>query len=241
MATAYKVATRAGDLTVHAFEPPPAGDLGLTVITVHPWAPLGGGEHNTVGIAEHLSRHGLRGITFQLRSSFMVWGVLSNHRSEVAQIEAVVNWAHEKFGRTLLLGSSAGAPMAGSALDRGPAVGLACIGYTWGWLSSVALGRHYGRVRRSAKPKLFLQGERDEFTAPELLHSTARRMDDCEKCIFKGVGHFDLEHSSWDAEVVRVIRAWVGERFLDEGSAPRDEAGQLVCMDAAEHAARGRA
>ena len=120
-------------------------------------------------------------------------------------------------------------------------VGLACIGYTWGWLSSVALGRHYGRVRRSAKPKLFLQGERDEFTAPELLHSTARRMDDCEKCIFKGVGHFDLEHSSWDAEVVRVIRAWVGERFLDEGSAPRDEAGQLVCMDAAEHAARGRA
>ena len=41
-------------------------------------------------------------------------------------------------------------------LDRcAHVVGIACVGYTFGWLSSVAFGRHFNAILSSAKPRLF--------------------------------------------------------------------------------------
>lgn len=111
------VQSRAGNLRIHRWEP--ASPAPLTVVTVHPWATLGGSEANCVGIAETLARAGLRAVTFNMRSSSMVWGVLSNHSSEVRQVVDVCEWANATFGAPVLLfGSSAGAPQAGSALDQ---------------------------------------------------------------------------------------------------------------------------
>ena len=111
------VQSRAGKLRIHRWEP--ASPAPLTVVTVHPWATLGGSEANCVGIAETLARAGLRAVTFNMRSSSMVWGVLSNHSSEVRQVIDACEWANATFGAPVLLfGSSAGAPQAGSALDQ---------------------------------------------------------------------------------------------------------------------------
>ena len=79
------VRSRAGELRVHRWEPASASPP-LTVVTVHPWAPLGGSEYNCVGIASAMAAAGLRAVTFNMRSSSMVWGVLSNHGSEVGQV-----------------------------------------------------------------------------------------------------------------------------------------------------------
>ena len=48
------------------------------------------------------------------------------------------------------------------------------MGYTWGWLSSIAFGRHYQPLLACDKPKLFLMGERDEVKARARVTVTAR-------------------------------------------------------------------
>eukprot|EP00965_Chrysotila_dentata_P198668 6178940-Pleurochrysis_carterae.AAC.1 len=58
--------------TVHEFVP--AEEALATVIAVHPWAALGGGEHNVIGIARELAAARFSVLTFQLKSSSMVWG-----------------------------------------------------------------------------------------------------------------------------------------------------------------------
>lgn len=212
----YRVPTAGGELTVNCWEGSP-GSGHLTVVTVHPWASLGGGEHNCVGIARCLAASGLRTLTFELGASSMVWGVLTGHGSEVEQITAVCNWASRQFGgQILILGSSAGAPMAGSALDSAPsAIALATVGYTCGWLSSVAFGSHFSSVIHSNKAKLFILAECDEFTSVSQLYDMTKQMqgvNDIE--VVPGIGHFQLESPSYDRRVASIIEGWLRQRRL---------------------------
>jgi len=169
-AVPHEVATPSGTLRVteHA---PTQGWPAATIITVHPWATLGGGEHNTRGIAQALARSGLRTLTFQLHSSSAVWGLASAHSAEVSQVVAVAEWAAATFRTPIvLLGSSAGALIAGSALASLPAaLAYVAVGYTWGGIAMVGFGRHYRFLYPCSQPKLFIMGEREEFTAPATL------------------------------------------------------------------------
>eukprot|EP00965_Chrysotila_dentata_P198669 6178940-Pleurochrysis_carterae.AAC.2 len=82
--------------------------------------------------------------------------VLAAHSAEVAQVVQVGRWALSQLPPRplVLLGASAGAPIAGSALEQLPsAAGYVGIGYTWGWLAAVGFGRHFGAIQRSATPK----------------------------------------------------------------------------------------
>ena len=215
-ALAHTVETSRGALTVHEWAPPAAPLYNLTVVTVHPWAPLGGSEYNTAGLGSALAQAGLRALTFNLRSSFMVWGVLVNHRSEIDQVSDVAAWAAEKWGtKVLLLGSSAGAPQAGSALDRHESiVGLACVGYTFGSVASIAFGRHFSALVRSTKPRLLIMGSEDEFTSEAQLAtivSRSERYGPCESEIVRGVGHFALESPQYDEWIARRVIQWFSQ------------------------------
>ena len=209
------VPTPSGALDVHCWSP---AEAALTVVTVHPWATLGGGEHNCIGTARELaSTCGVRVLTFDMRASWMVWGVVSAHRKEVGQIKAVCEWAKERWGgRLVLLGSSAGAPFAGSAIVAVPSVeGLIAIGYTWGFPASVAFGRHFGAVQQCDKPKLFIQGEHDEFTGVSTLQAKmAHAAGDNEVVVVPGVGHFELESPAYDDHVAELSAAWLRTKGL---------------------------
>lgn len=187
----------------------------LTVVTVHPWATLGGSEYNCVGMAEMLAGKGIRTITFNLRASSMVWGVLVNHRAEVAQVSSICQWAADRFGGEIILfGSSAGAPMAGSVLPRLDVVTkFVAVGYTWGWFASVGFGRHFGSLLRCEKPKLFIMGEHDEFTSVTSLKAMVQKMRGQlnELVIEPGVGHFELEQPSYDGRVAELFLKWLGD------------------------------
>jgi hypothetical protein len=43
------------------------------------------------------------------------------------------------------------------------------LGYVFGWCASILFGGHYRAVLDSTKPKLFIQGDRDEFTSASQL------------------------------------------------------------------------
>ncbi|KAL7487291.1 hypothetical protein ACHAW6_013250 [Cyclotella cf. meneghiniana] len=172
-------------IEVHVFEPPESSNEGTpviigTIVTVHPWATLGGGEHNTIGLARCITTHSSpqkwRVITFTLKSTPLwcggaAWGILSRHNYEVQQIVDVTKWVIEKFGsnKVVLMGSSAGAPMAGSAmaqlLDQDNEVvrpnspdiqqcnaknkvvsAYVAVGYTFGTFASLGFGRHFSSV-----------------------------------------------------------------------------------------------
>ena len=224
--------TNAGTIELHVFEPPfpeiadtstttapnnndhsthttnnhHAGENHIqgTIITVHPWSTLGGGEHNTIGLARHISSSSKwRVITFTMKSlsswqGGAVWGICSKHTYEVQQIVDVVLWTIQQYssGTTttnennndvakedylasegkitkqranetpiVLLGSSAGAPMAGSAMAQilkhhprkeqqttgarntnAIISAFIAVGYTFGKFASLGFGRHFSSV-----------------------------------------------------------------------------------------------
>mmetsp|Transcript_7611 Transcript_7611/g.13432 ORF Transcript_7611/g.13432 Transcript_7611/m.13432 type:complete len:257 (+) Transcript_7611:127-897(+) len=235
--------TSAGAIDLHIFE---HNDLAAgasikgTIVTVHPWSALGGGEHNTIGIASHIthatgqkdasSGGQWRVITFTLKSSGAVWGICSNHSYEVQQTVDVVNWVSEKYdsSKIVLFGSSAGAPIAGSAMakllkqENGKSISAyIAVGYTFGNFASLGFGRHFSSVvgssstdGRDLPPKLFIMGEKDEFTSVDQLKKMAQRMQahgqvDVETVA--GVGHFELESSTYDPMVAELVLGWINK------------------------------
>ena len=234
-----------------------------TIVLVHPWSALGGGEHNTIGLASRITagrgggrRRQWRAVTFALESDPAwrggpLWGILLNHSHEVGQIVDVVDWVRETYrrrtpsssslssdgggggdgdggGDIVLLGSSAGAPMAGTAMARLSNDGedalsaYVAVGYTFGNLASLAFGRHFAHVvansSSSTAPRLFVMGERDEFTSVDQLERMAKRMRGEEGAngggvvdveIVPGVGHFELESPGYDELVARTVLDWL--------------------------------
>ena len=214
--TAHEVPTRAGTLRVHAWEPVVQA-AALTIVTVHPWAPLGGSEYNTRGIAAEFAHSGIRALSFDMSSSSMVWGVLSNHAREVKQIGDVCDWAKHQWPESsiILFGSSAGSPQAGSVLPLNEhVVGLACVGYTFGWFAAIAFGRHFGAFLTSAKPKLLITGDADEFTSEATLNKYVgkARPGSVESIVVRGVGHFELEMPEYDSTVASYVLDWIEKR-----------------------------
>ncbi len=175
-----------------------------------------------------------------------MWGMLSNHSREVGQIVDVVNWVRGTYRRgtpsssssssgggdggndIVLLGSSAGAPMAGTAMARLSNDGedalsaYVAVGYTFGNLASLAFGRHFAHVvansSSSTAPRLFVMGERDEFTSVDQLEQMAKRMRGEEGAngggvvdieIVPGVGHFEWESPGYDELVARTVLDWL--------------------------------
>ncbi|KAL1504314.1 hypothetical protein AB1Y20_010720 [Prymnesium parvum] len=215
MQTLHEVATAHGPISVRCWEPRAGAVRAYVAVTVHPWATLGGGEHNMVGIAEEMARHGVRTLTFDIRSNSMVWGVLTNHAVEVCQVKAVCAWAAARWSHPLLLlGSSAGAPIAGTVLPQLDAVvRFVAVGYTWGRFASIGFGRHFGSILRCEKPKLFIMGENDEFTSVHTLRAymaKARGLPETKSVIIvPKVGHFELESPHYDSLVTSYILNWI--------------------------------
>jgi dienelactone hydrolase len=259
----HAVASLSSKIEVHVFEPPQSAsankdscDITGTIVTVHPWATLGGGEHNTIGLARHItsqteSKHKWRVITFSLQSTPIwrggaVWGILSKHSYEVEQIVDVTKWAMSTYGPVVLLGSSAGAPMAGSAMEqllqdgrsKDNFIAYVAIGYTFGNFASLGFGRHFSAVTSTGKtcsmcgtdqtsdaiivrPKLFIMGEKDEFTTVTQMEKAVAKMkaNCCESrvdtSVVADVGHFELESPGYDAYVSKLVLQWL-ENVLTE-------------------------
>lgn len=195
-----------------------------------------------MGLAKAIVRKSPRWrvVTFQLMSRFAAYGVLTSHSYEVQQIVDVSLWASKTFGQKIVLvGSSAGAPFAGSAMsnlldmkemsqvdmDLEAYIG---VGYTFGRFASLAFGGHFSSVmgsNRNSKakggsdceqlpPRLFVMGENDEFTSVQQLTERAtemRKYGETDISIVPRVGHFQLESPGHDPIVADIVIDWLGK------------------------------
>ena len=176
---------------------PSARKSEVVCVFAHPWGFLGGSQGNTEPYARILaSEYGYTCLIFNMRGVQESSGSASfTGTREVADVIGACEWVKGELGRpVVLVGSSAGAAIAGSALDRvQEAVGYVGIGYTFGWASSWVLGSHYEAIMRSEKPKLFILGTKDGFTSVNQLNQRVTMMKNASAKLIDDVGHFSLE------------------------------------------------
>ncbi|KAL3347210.1 hypothetical protein AABB24_021076 [Solanum stoloniferum] len=184
------------------------------VVLVHPYSILGGCQSLLRGIASGLSRKGYKVLTFDMRGVGRSTGKPSiTGFKEIKDVVAVCKWGCENLSvnKILLVGSSAGAPIAGSAVDQvEQIVGYVSIGYPFGLLASVLFGRHHKNVLKSPKPKLFIMGTQDGFTTVKQLNNKLRSAAGrVETHLIEGIGHFELESPAYDSQMVIFIAEFI--------------------------------
>ncbi|KAF4724582.1 Suppressor of the cold-sensitive snRNP bioproteinsis mutant brr1-1, partial [Perkinsus olseni] len=189
------------------------GAENVFVILVHPWGKLGGSHANMSSLARTLSERddfqvyfskGFNCITFDTRGVGRSTGssTFTGH-DEVKDVVAMANYGIEnlvtKGGKAqfVLLGSSAGAAIAGSAaplIDN--CIALICIGYTLGHMARVMFGSHIPKLEKFTGPKLFIMGTKDCWTSVSQLVSFVEKLgSSAEYRLVDGAGHFELENS----------------------------------------------
>eukprot|EP01024_Parvocaulis_polyphysoides_P014160 TRINITY_DN15709_c0_g3_i1.p1 TRINITY_DN15709_c0_g3~~TRINITY_DN15709_c0_g3_i1.p1 ORF type:complete len:227 (-),score=24.38 TRINITY_DN15709_c0_g3_i1:316-996(-) len=191
-----------------------------SVVLVHQYSLLGGCQDLMQGIAMNLRALDDRVtvLTFDMRGVGGSSGVSSvRGHAEVDDVLSVCEWVAKSICENIVLvGSSAGAPIAGSAVRLFPNVkAYVAIGYTFGRLSSILFGGHYKNIITSEKPKLFIMGDKDGFTSIAQLDAKMKEFkgDLNERKVFDGVGHFELETAKYDRQLASLILQFADKIF----------------------------
>ncbi|KAL6987017.1 hypothetical protein U1Q18_012777 [Sarracenia purpurea var. burkii] len=203
------------NLNARIFRPKTTQEGSLAVVLVHPYSVLGGCQGLMKGIALGISERGFLAVTFDMRGVGRSTGRASlTGSSEIRDVVAVCKWVSENLSvnRILLVGSSAGAPIAGSAVDQiEEVVGYVSLGYPFGLTASILFGGHHKAILQSPKPKLFVMGTRDGFTSVKQLENKLKSAaGQVETHLLEGVSHFQMEGPSYDAQMVDLIIGFIG-------------------------------
>jgi len=162
------------------------------------------------GMARIMSSKGYESVTFNLRgigrsSGSSTWMC----RNELLDVQSIIRYVTETLDRDVfLVGSSAGAPLAGAALDSSHRVkGAAFIGYVWGFWASFLFGWAYSSIESCEKPKLFIVGDKDEFTSMSQYNSKMSKLRGISNHmkVIEGKNHFQIESPEYDATVSQWI------------------------------------
>ncbi|GMH11501.1 hypothetical protein Nepgr_013342 [Nepenthes gracilis] len=197
-------------LRARVFKPNGDSKGNLAIVLVHPYSVLGGCQGLLRGIAAGLANNGYMAVTFDMRGVGRSTGRPSlTGFAEVNDVISVCKWVCENLSvnRIVLVGSSAGAPIAGSAVDQvEQVIGFVSIGYPFGLMASILFGRHHKSILESPKPKLFVMGTRDGFTSVKQLKDKLRSASGCVQThLIEGASHFQMEGPAFDAQMVELI------------------------------------
>ncbi|KAL5707977.1 hypothetical protein ACHQM5_018821 [Ranunculus cassubicifolius] len=216
MSTTYTVITPDSiKLHTRLFNPPslPPKD-NLVIVLVHPYSVLGGCQGLLRGIAIGLAEKGYRAVTFDMRGAGRSSGRASlTGFSEIVDVISVCKWISDNLdtNRILLVGSSAGAPISGSAVDQiEQVIGYVSLGYPFGLAASILFGRHHKAILKSPKPKLFVMGTKDGFTSVKQLENKLKSASGrVETYLIEGAGHFQMEGPAFDSQMVSLILEFI--------------------------------
>ncbi|CDJ55971.1 hypothetical protein, conserved [Eimeria maxima] len=205
------------------------------VVFVHQYSIMGGSSSLMFGMATLLAQRGIPAVTFDMRgvNRSTGWKTLTGHR-ETEDVVVVCSWCVRNFEakNIVIVGSSAGAPIGGSAVEQLPEIrGYVGIGYVFGFAASLLFRGHYKKILQSSKPKLFIHGDEDGFTSTATFTSYFNSAEDPkEKRIIPKVGHFEMEGPAYDAfmaaEIVKFIDKYL-QAAVQATSAAMPAAGSV--------------
>ncbi|KAJ6832350.1 uncharacterized protein M6B38_346515 [Iris pallida] len=201
-------------ISARVFTPSSSSSTSVAVVLVHPFTILGGSQGLLRGIAAALAGKGIPAVTFDCRGAGRSSGRPSlTGFAEIQDVVAVCSWTSERFScrRIVLVGSSAGAPIAGSAVDKiEQVVGYVSLGYPFGLTASILFGRHHDAILKSTKPKLFVMGTKDGFTSVKQLQNKLKSAaGSVETHLLQGVSHFQMEGPAYDEQMADLIASFI--------------------------------
>lgn len=188
------------------------------VVFVHQFSLMGGRSCLLAGMAKLVAQGGIPAVTFDLRgvNSSSGWRTLTGHK-ETQDAVAACSWCVKELraSNIVIVGSSAGAPIAGSAVDLLPEIrGYVGIGYVFGMIASILFGGHYKNILKSKKPKLFIHGDDDGFTSTETFESYFSKAEKPKEMrIIEKVGHFAMEGPEYDPYMATQILNFI-DRYI---------------------------
>lgn len=186
----------------------------VVAVLVHPYSVLGGCQGLMRGIAGGLSSRGVIAVTFDTRGAGKSSGRASlTGSAEINDVISVCKWVDTNFStkRIILVGSSAGAAIAGSAVGQvEQVVGYVSLGYPFGFTASILFGRHQKAILQSPKPKLFVMGTKDGFTSVKQLENKLKDAAGHNTThLIEGASHFQMEGPAFDADMVNLILEFI--------------------------------
>lgn len=186
----------------------------VVAVLVHPYSVLGGCQGLMRGIARGLSSRGVIAVTFDTRGAGKSSGRASlTGSAEINDVISVCKWVDTNFStkRIILVGSSAGAAIAGSAVGQAEqVVGYVSLGYPFGFTASILFGRHQKAILQSPKPKLFMMGTKDGFTSVKQLENKLKDAAGHNTThLIEGASHFQMEGPAFDADMVNLILEFI--------------------------------
>ncbi|CAN4120041.1 unnamed protein product [Withania somnifera] len=201
-------------LDARVYQPISENNSKVVAVLVHPYAVLGGCQGLMRGISRGLASRGVIAVTFDTRGAGKSSGRASlTGFAEINDVISVCKWVHTNFStnRIILVGSSAGAAIAGSAVDQvEQVVGYVSLGYPFGFTASILFGRHQKAILQSPKPKLFVMGTKDGFTSVKQLENKLKDAAGHNTThLIEGASHFQMEGPAFDADMVNLILEFI--------------------------------
>ena len=204
------------------------------MVTAHAHPKFGGSPDMMHRLCAHMASSGCKVVNLHLRGAGASGGVGSwqGTGGEVSDARAAIDFAVRELGATRvhLMGYSFGSTVLGAAIDhRREVATYTAIAYplgtfhAWskgamGFGAKLLMRAHCGAVRASRTPKLFVVGDKDDFTKV----STLRRFAyGCEggtgvnKFIeYERANHFGFVTSPWSGRVCDDVRGFIADASL---------------------------
>jgi uncharacterized protein len=181
---------------------------GLSAVVCHPHPLFGGTMHNKVvfRVARTLHALGLPVLRFNFRGAGLSAGRHDQGRGEADDVRAAIAWLAGEFpGRALLL--------AGFSFGAWVGLRVGCEDERIAELIGLGLpvnDSDLSYLRGCAKPKLLLQGERDQYGAHDRLEALFAALPEPKRLEFvPGADHF---FTGQLAAVDHAMRSWLVER-----------------------------
>lgn len=203
-----EIAGPAGRLEALLDEPADADGLRAAVVFAHPHPQYGGTMHTKVvyHAAKALVRIGCAVLRFNFRGAGKSAGVFSDGRGEMDDFRAALDYVHDRYSVAPLwaAGMSFGSWIAMTVGAEDPRVST-LIG-----ISMPITLYDWETVRRSSKPKFFIQGERDELCPlKDIREFYARAEEPKELAIIDAADHlFDGKVSEVGDAIEDLLGDW---------------------------------
>ena len=133
----------------------------IAVLLLHPHPMYGGNMYNNVvsGVFNKFIINNVSTLIFNFRAVGNSSGNHSNGEGELSDVKACIDFliSQKKFDELLIVGYSYGAAIGCSAINYSNCIiGYIAIAFPWDFM-----GAKYKEFSQSTKPKLFIQGDRD--------------------------------------------------------------------------------
>jgi alpha/beta superfamily hydrolase len=178
--------------------------LPITLIC-HPHPQYGGNMYNNVvsGVFNKLIENEYSCLRFNFRGVGNSTGNHSNGTGEVEDVHACINFLiNEGFERILLCGYSYGAAIGCSTVDYAEnIIGFVSIAFPWGFMAI------YKQKSQTSKPKLFIQGNRDEVAHFDHFQENYDSYSDPKKNLILDTDHF---YWGYEEQVANEILEFLG-------------------------------